>query len=90
MDPLQKFVAFFEKHKKSTLTHAQYHIAKAILLTNEGKQFFLGEGRGIGKTTLLAALEAFAHENENELAGSVPTPRPELEPEKPKDEGKKE
>lgn len=74
MDTLQQFVAFFEKHAKKKITHSQLHIAKAIFQTNEGLVMFNGNGRRGGKTTFLTALEAFAHQKENELGGSVVPP----------------
>jgi type II secretory ATPase GspE/PulE/Tfp pilus assembly ATPase PilB-like protein len=71
MDLLQQFVAFFEKSTGKSISHAQYHIVKAILATNEGLMLFSGTGRGLGKTTLLTALEAFAHMEERKIGGSA-------------------
>ena len=66
MDPLTSFVEFFQKlHEGSTLTPSQLIVAKAIFETKAGVRMFHGandiENEGIGKTTLLEALELHAH-----------------------------
>lgn len=66
MDPLTEFVTFFEKNLGKSISHPQAAVAKAILGTNEGLRLFNGEGQGLGKTTLLDGLEAFAHSKEPE------------------------